>query len=405
MKSHSVVRVIARLNVGGPAHHVINLSHGLARQYPTLLVAGQVDEGEADMSDEAVQKGVELLVFPELGRRVRPWQDLVALAKLIRLFRRVRPEVVHTHTAKAGTLGRIAAVIARVPVRIHTFHGHVFRGYFGPLTTWLVLGVERLLARFSTRIVAISQSQAAEISERFRICPRSRIEVIPLGLDLDRFRPERIEATRGELRSELGAGDCPIVTIVGRLVPIKNHDLFLEVAALLRRQGRECLFVVVGGGPEAERLQLRSKELDLTEQVRFLGWRKDLDRIYADSDLVVLTSNNEGTPVSLIEALASGCAVVSTDVGGVSDVLEQGRLGVLAPPGDATAFAHAIADLLDQPEVRRELGRRGAIAARSRFGVDRLLREVEELYGRLLGRAHLSGARATSTPGRSSCTT
>lgn len=389
-KSASVVRVIARLNVGGPAQHVMNLSGGLAQRYPTLLVAGQVDAGEADMSGQAEARRVELHPLPELGRRIHPWQDVVALVKLVRLFRRVRPQIVHTHTAKAGTLGRIAALLARVPVRVHTFHGHVFRGYFGPSTTRLVLMIERLLARTSTRIVTISESQASELVGEFRLCSRERVEVVPLGLDLEPFRGERIAAVRGELRRELDAEDRPIVTIVGRLVPIKNHHLFVEMAAALRSQGRSCLFVIVGGGTETERLQAQVSALGLTDEVRFLGWRSDLDRIYADSDVVVLSSNNEGTPVCLIEALAAGCAVVSTEVGGVADVLEHGRLGVLTPPGDAQALSRAVGDLLDRPELRQELGRRGALAVPARFGVTRLLQDVEALYDRLLHRAPVS---------------
>jgi glycosyltransferase involved in cell wall biosynthesis len=386
VKKPEVVRVIARLNVGGPALHVMNLSGGLKERYPTLLVAGQVDTGEADLSVQAESRGVDLHTLPELGRRIHPWQDVVALAKLVRLFRRVRPQIVHTHTAKAGTLGRIAALLAGVPVRVHTFHGHVFRGYFGPAATRLVLAVERLLARTSTRIVTISESQASELVGEFRLCSPDRVEIVPLGLDLSPLREERISALRGELRRELGAGDRPIVTIVGRLVPIKNHDLFLEMAAILRDQGRSCLFLIVGGGTETERLQAKTRGLDLADDVRFLGWRGDLDRIYADTDVVVLSSNNEGTPVCLIEALASGCAVASTDVGGVADVLEHGRLGVLTPPGDAAALVRAVGDLLDRPELREELGRRGARAVPERFGVKRLLRDIEALYDRLLAR-------------------
>jgi glycosyltransferase involved in cell wall biosynthesis len=386
---YRVVRVIARLNVGGPAIHVLNLSAGLADQHPTLLVAGQVDETEADMGAQAAGRGVHLASLPELGRRIHVWQDLVAFVKLYRLLRSVRPQVVHTHTAKAGTLGRIAAAVTGVPVRVHTFHGHVMHGYFSPFRTRLVIGVERMLARLSTCIVTISESQARELVEDYRICPPERMRVIPLGFDLSRFRPERMAELRGQLRRELGAGDRPIVAMVGRLVPIKDHALFLEAAARLAAAGADCLFLIVGGGSEEGRLRQQVEALGLESRVRFLGWREDLDRIYADSDVVALTSRNEGTPVCLIEALAAGCAVVSTDVGGVRDVLEGGRLGLLVPPGDAGAFAAAVELLLHDPARRRELGRNGAQAVPDRFGIDRLLNETARLYDELLQREGL----------------
>lgn len=380
----AVVRIIARMNVGGPAFHTMHLTQGLRQRYPTLLVVGDVDEGEADMRDRAEERGLPVYRLPELGRTLRPWQDLAVLVKLVRLLRRVRPQVVHTHTAKAGTLGRIAALVAGVPVRVHTFHGHVFHGYFGRLATQAFLWIERALARTSTCIVAISASQANDLCERYRICPREKLRVVPLGLELDRFAPARTAGLREEFRREIDAGERPVISIVGRLAPIKNHDLFLSAAAALRAAGRECRFVVVGGGTESDRLQARAQELGLGDSVVFLGWRSDLERIYAGSDIVALTSRNEGTPVCLIEALSAGRAVVSTDVGGVRDVLENGRLGVLVPSDDVGALAAALQRLIDAPALAEELGRRGAEVIPQRFGVERLLRDVGDLYEELL---------------------
>jgi glycosyltransferase involved in cell wall biosynthesis len=379
-----VARVIARLNVGGPAIHVVNLTAGLADSYRTVLITGRVDDSEGDMLPEARATGIPIEVIPELGRTVRPWEDAVALVKLIRLFRHLRPDIVHTHTAKAGTLGRIAAVFTRVPVRVHTFHGHVFRGYFGNVTTRLVVLAERILARFTTRIVTVSAGQATELVETFRVCGRHQLEVIALGLDLQRFAPEAIASLRGTFRREIGAGETPIVTIVGRLVPIKNHPLFLRTAAALTARGYDCTFVIVGAGEEQLRLRALAHELRIGPRVRFTGWRRDLPQIYADSDVVVLTSDNEGTPVSVIEALAAGCAVVATDVGGVREVLDGGRLGVLCRPGEAACLATAIGHLLDDPVVRGTMGGRGAREMPLRFGVGRLLADMSALYDRLL---------------------
>lgn len=382
----------------------MNLSAGLADVYPTLLVAGAVDAAEGDLTARTVERGVRTEIFAELGRRVKPWQDLVALAKLVALLRRTRPALVHTHTAKAGTLGRIAAILTGVPVRVHTFHGHVFRGYFGRLATRLVVGVERMLARTTTCVVTISDSQAREIVEEFRICSADRVRVIPLGLDLASYAPEAIAPLRGDFRREIGAGDAAIVSIVGRLVPIKNHPLFLRMAAALCAGGRDCVFAVVGGGDEAP-LRRLAEELGIASRVRFLGWRSDLARIYADSDIVVLTSNNEGTPVCLIEALAAGCAVASTDVGGVRDVLEGGRLGVLVPAGDADALAGAVAGLLDDPAGRRATAATGSRVIPQRFGVERLLADMTALYDDLLGQPKSRSPRITPKAEVTSCTT
>lgn len=380
-----VVRVIARMNVGGPALHTLHLTGGMAERYPTVLVSGGVANGEADMFPEAEARGLSVQRIPELGRSLRPWHDLVALAKLIRVMRRVRPTIVHTHTAKAGTLGRIAALVCRVPVRVHTFHGHVFHGYFGPWTTRAFIWVERALARTTTCIVTISDSQADDMVRRYRVSPAARTRVIPLGLELAPFHPAVSAGLGEEFRRQVEAGGRPVVSIVGRLVPIKNHELFFEMAALLVERGYRACFAVVGGGSEEARLRGRVAELGLEEHVRFVGWRSDLARVYAGSDVVVLTSRNEGTPVCLIEAMAAGRAVVSTDVGGVRDVLEDGRLGEVVPDGDAGALADAVARLLDDPERRARLGALGCEAAPRRFGVGRLLRDMECLYDELAG--------------------
>jgi glycosyltransferase involved in cell wall biosynthesis len=226
----------------------------------------------------------------------------------------------------------------------------------------------------------VSDGQARELVEKYRICGWDRMRVVPLGFDLDLFDPAATGEARAELRREIGVNTEPLVTMVGRLVPIKNHDLFLRLAARLVEQGSKARFLVVGGGSEESRLRGLAVELGLADRVHFLGWRSDLERIYAGSDLVVLTSINEGTPVCLIEALAAGRAVVATDVGGVSDVLEQGRLGRLVPAGDLDGLVTAVAELLENSERRAELGATGPEVARRRFGVERLLYDVETLY-------------------------
>ena len=391
-----VVRIIARLNIGGPAQHVVNLTRGLAHRYPTLLVCGNVEPGEEEMVDVLAASGVAVHRIPELGRAVRPGQDVAALAKLVRLLRVVRPEIVHTHTAKAGTIGRLAALLAGVPHRIHTFHGHTFRGYFRPSTTRMFLGIERALARTTHRIIALSEGQAVELAERYRVTSRESLRVVPLGLDLSSLGTENASALRREFREQIGAGDRPVVSIVGRLVPVKRHDLFLDSVAKLRGKGVDGVFVVVGGGPERERLHARAVERGVAEDVRFLGWRRDLDRIYAGSDVVALCSDNEGTPVALIEAMAAGVPVVACAVGGVPDILEGGRLGVLVESGSADALADGIEALLVDAQLRADLSARARPITLRRFGVDRLLTDVAALYDELLNPAAFASTGGAS---------
>jgi glycosyltransferase involved in cell wall biosynthesis len=383
---YSVVRIIARLNVGGPAWHVIHLN-GASARYPTLVVTGAVDPGEADMTGEAVRRGVVVHRIPELGRRLHPAQDLVAFVKLVRLLRRVRPRIVHTHTAKAGVVGRLAAVVAGVPVRVHTFHGHVFHGYFSAAATRVFLAIERALARLTTRIVALSEGQATELSEHYRIAPRERITVVPLGLELDRFvTPDApaSAAARAAFRSEVGAGHRPVVSSIGRLVPIKNHRLLLEAVAILQQRNLDAVFVLAGGGPEEGALRRDASALGIAERVRFLGWRTDLEAIYAGSDAVVLASDNEGTPVCLLEAMAAGVPVVSTDAGGVPDIM-RGR-GVVVPRRDPEALANALAAVLADPPAPSERARVSR-EVRAGYGAGRLVHDMTNLYDGLLARA------------------
>ena len=378
-----VVRVIARLNVGGPAIHAVLASSGIGTDFPTLLVTGLPGPAEGDMAYLAAEHGVRPFVIPELGRELSPLDDLRALVKLIALLRREKPDIVHTHTAKAGTLGRIAAILCGVPVRVHTFHGHVFAGYFPPWQTRAFLAIERLLGRFTQRIVTLSDGLRRELVERYRIAPWDAVAVIPLGLDL---APIAACATRrGELRRELGVGPAArLVGIVGRLVPVKNHDLFLDACVRLQRRGKADVHgVVVGGGELEASLRRRARALGLAERVHFLGWRRDLAPVYADLDVAVLTSRNEGTPVALIEAMAAGVPVVATAVGGAPDLLGHGAKGELVPPPfSPDDLAAAIARALT-PEARARSAR-VAPAILAAYSAPRLCRDLETLYNELV---------------------
>ncbi len=376
-----VLRIIARLNIGGPAIHVSLLTAGMNdREFHSVLVTGRVGPGEGDMAYLAREKGIEPIIVGDLGREISPWSDFKTLIALIRLICREQPDIVHTHTAKAGLVGRLAAWLCRVPVIIHTFHGHAFEGYFNPIVTRTFVWLERLCGLFTTAILTVS-SQLQEDLIQYKIAPRAKIRVMPLGLDLAPLAAVR--RGPGEFRRELGVeSGTPLIGIVGRLVPIKNHDLFLSAAAQVAQALPNAYFVVVGDGERRAELELAASTLGLARQIAFTGWRRDLPALYADLDLVVLTSRNEGTPVSLIEAMAAGVPVVATSVGGVPDLLAHGEFGALVPSEDSEALSAAIVTALTQPDPQRANRARQWIL--STYGVERLIADIKHLYNELL---------------------
>ncbi len=376
-----VMRVIARLNIGGPAIHVALLSAGLNdAQFQSTLVTGKVAESEGDMSYQARELGVEPVVISSMQREVSLLDDLKTLVALVRLMRRLRPHVVHTHTGKAGFVGRLAAFLTGVPVVVHTFHGHFFQGYFGWLKTQVFIWLERLCALLSDVILTISDKLREDLIA-FRIASPERIRVVPLGLQLQQF--EDLEHLRGRLRHELGySTDERLVGIIGRLVPIKNHELFLAAARRVYDAMPQARFLIVGDGERRAELETLTVHQGLANVVRFTGWRTDLPTIYADLNAVVISSRNEGTPVSIIEAMAAGVPVISTAVGGVPDLLLGGDLGMLVPPDDPEALAQAIlAVLLTGPGAQTLRARQQVLKM---YDAARLLADMRQLYCELL---------------------
>ena len=377
-----VMRIIARLNIGGPAIHVAMLTEQLSRLgYEQLLVYGQIGDEEGDM-EYLLPEGTQKALIPELGREIAPFRDLRTLFKLYRLMRQYQPDIVDTHTAKAGFVGRTAAWLARVPVRVHTFHGHVFHGYFGPAKTRVFLLLERLCARMSTRIITISPKLRDELVETYHIAPSEKVVVIPLGLDLQKLvapiDPPQISAWLAEQGIP---ADKKRVGIVGRLVPIKNHRLFLQAAQQIIRQRDDVHFVIVGDGECRAELEQLTQEWQLTDFFTFTGWIKDIGLVLHSLDVLALTSTNEGTPISVMEALAAGVPVVATGVGGVADVLDEGKYGLIVPPGDVAALTEALGRALngDHPDLAA-----AQAAVLARYDVTRLVRETSELYTALL---------------------
>ncbi|MBW8867552.1 MAG: glycosyltransferase [Acidobacteria bacterium] len=387
-----VARIITRLNIGGPSIQAIGLSRELAASgFDTCLIHGRLGEGEGDMTRLLPIDDVESVYVADLVRPIAPLSDVRAWWRIYRTLRRWQPDIVHTHMAKAGTLGRLAALAynrtraagqrARL---VHTYHGHVFEGYFGSPSTRLFVLIERWIGRRTDALIAISPQVARDLVHTYRIARDAQLKLIPLGFNLDRLLASSA-ADRGPAKASLELADDEIaVTTVGRLTAIKQHSLFLDMAARLANASPRFVFLIVGDGELRPALEARAAELGLTGRVRFLGWRGDLDTVYGASDIFVLTSRNEGTPVALIEAMAAGVAAVSTDVGGVRDVVTGPELGSLVPFGDAEALARAVLALADAPARRSEIGQAARASVRERFHATRLIADIRSLYWQLV---------------------
>ena len=388
-----VLRVITRLNIGGPAIHAILLTSALddGVRFTSTLVAGTTAPHEGDMLDLARARSVEPIVLPALGREINPLDDLVALARMVQFVRRLTPDVVHTHMAKAGTIGRLAARICGVPLVVHTYHGHVFHSYFGAAKTRVFLTIERALGLVTDRIIVVGDGQRDEIAG-YGVAPPGKLESIRLGLELAPLL--HAEAARGRLRQELGIdASTPLVGIVARLVPIKAHEAFFDTAVRIREALPRVEFLVVGDGERRQELETLVQRRGLSPAVRFLGWRRDMLNVYADLDVVALTSRNEGSPVALIEALAAGRPVVATAVGGVPEVVINGDTGVTVPVADPRALADAVLTLLADRPLAERLGAAGRRHVYPRYDSSRLVDDVRDLYLRELavrGRAQPS---------------
>ncbi|MBI3974392.1 MAG: glycosyltransferase family 4 protein [Chloroflexi bacterium] len=408
MKPIRICRVIARMNGGGPALHLIQLASGLdARRYEQLAVAGVEGPGETSMVPAARARGLALRIIPELGRELNARHDLVALWKLYRLFRRWRPDIVETHTAKAGTLGRLAAFLAGVPVRVHVFHGHVLHGYFSPRKTRAFVEIERGLARISTRIVSLGDVQRREILD-YGISTPEKVVSIPLGFELApflRLSPGMQAAHAAALRAELGLDGAdaspatPLLGIVARLVPIKAHEVFLDAAARILERVPLACFVIAGDGECRAALEARAAQPPLAGSVHFVGWRSDMPALYAGLDLVLLTSDNEGMPTSIIEAMAAGKPVVATDVGGVRSLVANAETGCLVPARNPDAVADACVRLLKDTSLRQRMGEAARRAVYPRYDVSTLLRTMDGFYTALVYRTSQSGHFALQNRG------
>jgi len=382
-----ILRIITRLNIGGPAQHVLLLTGDMqGEKFETTMVTGSCGKDEGDMSYLADEVGVKPLFVEEMSREVNLFKDLAAFLKIRRIIKKEKPDIIHTHTAKAGTLGRLASLFAGNAVRVHTFHGHSLEQYFSKAQNAAFSSIERFLGRFTDKIIAISQTQFEELSGKYRIAEREKFSVIELGLDLGKLFTISAGCA-GKFRKEYNISeDELLIGIIARLVDIKNHVFFLDVVKMIEKESREkkYRFVIVGDGQLKESLIAYTEQLGIKDLVIFTGWQRDTAEIYRALDIVALTSKNEGTPVSLIQALASARPAISTDAGGVRNVVLDGKNGYVVKQNDVNTYAKKLLDLAGDKDKRIKFGLAGREYVREKFSTKRLVNDLEKLYAELL---------------------
>ncbi|NMC98836.1 MAG: glycosyltransferase family 4 protein [Bacteroidales bacterium] len=396
-----VLRIVNRFNLGGPTFNAAYLTKYLSPEYETMLIGGIHEDDEESSEFILNNLGINAIILPEMRRSINGIGDYQAYRKIKKIIKEFKPDIVHTHASKAGMLGRKAAVDLNVPVIVHTFHGHVFHSYFNPIKTRTFIQIERFLASKTDAIIAISQAQKNELSNVFCIAPEEKINVIPLGLDLSRFITNQDEK-RYVFRKENYLDDDEIaIAIVGRMVPIKNHQLFVKAIAEAKQQTQKKIRAfIVGDGQSRDEIEVLAHKLNLVispngtttlkPDIRFSSWIKNVDYVYAGVDIVALTSLNEGTPVSLIEAQAAGKPIVSTNVGGIKDISIEGKSILLSESNDEKAFIENLIKLINDDELRLKMKNNAKDFIIKRFDYHRLVSDVSELYSNLLSTKNMN---------------
>ena len=392
-----VVRIIGRLNIGGPARQACYLHHALRDEFDTTLIAGHLDVQEGDMSYLLApdEPGVEWL--GSMSRPIRLWNDLLSMLAILRVLRRVKPQIVHTHTAKAGAVGRVAAILAGVPVLVHTYHGHVFRGYFNNAATWIFQCIERMLNLFTTRVIALSESQASELADEFQVVPRSKVTVLSNGFEFPiHVGSADASAARSHLRQELALNADDFVALwTGRLVPIKGVDLLADVIREAQQKAPHMVFLIAGDGILKQELFERTAGCT---NLKWLGWRKDISELWFAADCALLTSLNEGTPAALIEAMAAGKPFVSVEVGGVGDLAMDAKAMPNLPGAkqagngfiterNSNVLLQCLQQVAQDPQLAQDMGRMGCALAHGKYSSKRLKLDMAALYHQLLKKA------------------
>ncbi|MHC1707046.1 MAG: glycosyltransferase [Bacteroidales bacterium] len=390
-----VLRIINRFNLGGPSYNAAYLTRYLEPEFETLLIGGIHDPTEESSEYILEDIGVSYEIIPEMGRAIRPGNDFKAYQKICEYIKSFKPDIIHTHAAKAGALGRMAGIRYKVPVIVHTFHGHVLESYFSPLKNGIFTAIERYLAKRTTGIIALSQVQKEDLVRILKIKEEEKIRVIPLGFDLSRFYQEQ-ETKRLQFRNRFNiAGDEIAIGIIGRLVPVKNHELFLNAIKYLKEHTSvKFRAFIIGDGEKREALEKLAREKGIlfsTPYVEcnnafltFTSWIREMDIVMAGLDIIALTSLNEGTPVSLIEAQAANKPIVTTRVGGIENVVLPGKTALLSEIGDNETFYKNMVLLAENENLRIELSLPGRDHVSKNFDYLRLKNDISTLYLELL---------------------
>jgi len=384
-----VLRIMNRFNLGGPTYNAAYLTKYLGDGFESVLVGGQQEVFEGD-SDFILDKlGIEPVRIPEMKREINPFLDYQAFQTLKKIIKDFNPHIIHTHASKSGALGRMAANEMKVPVVVHTYHGHIFDAYFSRVKSNVYVRLERQLAFYTDAIITLSENQKNDIVRKYKICKAGKTKIIPLGFDLARFN-ENTESKRKEFREKYKIEDDEIaIGIIGRLVPVKNHQLFVEaIEELYKNSTRKIRAFIVGDGEHRYYIEnlLREKEIPFTDNndnkstVFFTSWEKEIDVVNAGLDIVVLTSLNEGTPVSLIEAQAAGKPVVTTNVGGIQNIVKDKVTGLIAEKNNDKDFIRKLKSVVEDDELRASLQGKGWDFVSGRFHYTRLVDDMRELY-------------------------
>lgn len=390
-----VLRILNRFNLGGPTYNAAYLSKFLSPDFETMLIGGPNEVTEENSEFIVRSLGIEPLIIPEMKRPISPKDDIIAYNKIKDIISQFKPDIVHTHAAKAGALGRMAASSMKVPIIIHTYHGHVFDAYFNSFKSSLFRAIERRLATNSTKIIAISKIQKQDLAKKYKICKVGKISVIPLGFDLLKFN-ENKELKRKIFREKYRIDEDEIaIGIIGRLVPIKNHALFLEAIKYVHEHSTQKIRAfIIGDGEEKNNLTSKAQELGLDyihadvsndkAILTFTSWITDIDNVTAAMDIIAMTSLNEGTPVSLIEAQAAGTPIVTTNVGGISDVVIPDKTALLSEIHDSKKFSENLLKLVESVEMRKSMSALGWEHVKDKYHYTRLIRDMKKLYLSLL---------------------
>lgn len=386
-----ILRIINRFNLGGPTYNAAYLTKYLEPDYETLLIGGQHDESEKSSMHILDNLGLKPIIIPEMQRSLNPYKDQIAFKKIQNIIKEFKPDIVHTHAAKAGALGRRAAYKMGVKQIYHTFHGHVFHSYFGSFKTRIFKEIERNLAKKSTKIIAISEIQKSELSKIHKICPEKKIEVIPLGFDLERFNTDK-DSKRKEFRKKWNLKENEIaIGIIGRLVPIKNHTFFIDVIQeVLKNSKVPIRAFIVGDGEEKQNIvnYIKNKNLDFSlnynpATFQLTSWIKEIDKVNSGMDIICLTSLNEGTPVSLIEAQASGKPIVSTKTGGIENIVLENKTALLSEKNDLDNFSKNLLSLVNNSNKRKLFSKFGLEKSKD-FHYNQLVNNIKNLYEKIL---------------------